>query len=271
MKTPVGYLVNRKDGLYGERGIFYDYILAENGLFIEAEGPLMAARIPVSECEVRGLGQIEPKVVLRHGKVPEHIWELALNWMIMDSFKERYIAVVWDDRYSLRTPKQAATKETLADGTDEGHGSEAGVAYLNPDRVILDMHTHPKMEARFSSIDNRDDTGLKLYGVIGHCGAYHEITSDMSDEEVAGWAQNNQRAFRLRVGVYGYFHPVTWTDVFDGSPGHEMVDIVAEEMSVVPDECPISRDLLEEAFLDPGTPEALKEDIERELHSGNRG
>ncbi|MCK4265911.1 MAG: hypothetical protein KAX31_01425, partial [Thermoplasmata archaeon] len=60
--NPAGYLVNRKDGLYGKRGMFYDYILAENGLFIETEGKLMAARVPVAECAVRGLAPLEPKI-----------------------------------------------------------------------------------------------------------------------------------------------------------------------------------------------------------------
>ena len=46
----VGYLVNHPDGLVGERGAYYNYILASNGLFIEAESPLIDARVPVTEC-----------------------------------------------------------------------------------------------------------------------------------------------------------------------------------------------------------------------------
>ncbi|KKK84126.1 hypothetical protein LCGC14_2786470, partial [marine sediment metagenome] len=45
---PVGYLINEKSGLRGERGEYYDYVVAGNGVFIEAEGDLMAARIPIS-------------------------------------------------------------------------------------------------------------------------------------------------------------------------------------------------------------------------------
>ena len=61
--NPVGYLIKRPDGLEGERGVYYDYVLASNGIFIEAEGKLIAARVPVAECEVRGLAPLEPKVV----------------------------------------------------------------------------------------------------------------------------------------------------------------------------------------------------------------
>ncbi len=52
--NPVGYLIKRKDGLYGERGLYYDYILAENGVWIEAEGNLLAARVPVVHGQIRG-------------------------------------------------------------------------------------------------------------------------------------------------------------------------------------------------------------------------
>ncbi|MBA7525204.1 hypothetical protein ES705_17353 [subsurface metagenome] len=58
----VGHLTKYPDGLSGERGIYYNYILASNGLFIEAESPLIAARIPVAECEVRGLAPMESTI-----------------------------------------------------------------------------------------------------------------------------------------------------------------------------------------------------------------
>jgi len=256
---PVGYLRKYQDRLDGERGMFYDYVLASNGLFIEAEGKLIAARVPVALCEVRGLAPLEPKVVLRYGKVPKYLFDLALNTMLTTPDKERYVAVTYTDGYHIKVPKQAADKEQVGEGIDDGHGSGAGVAYLNPDSVLLEMHTHPKMRAIFSPTDNRDEAGLKLYGVVGHCGTYHEITDDMSHDEAMGWLQNNTPAIRLRVGVYGYFYEVPWKDVFDGDLGPEMVDIGAEEIG-------ISRELLEEAYLDPGVPEALKEDIKHELY-----
>lgn len=278
---PVGYLKKHIDGLEGERGLYYDYVLASNGLFIEAEGNLIAARVPVAECEIRGLAPLEPKVVLRHGRIPRHFFDLALNTMLTTPDKERYVAVTWNDgyiyvagknqkgtgAYHIVVPKQAADKEHFGEGIDAGHGSGAGVAYLSPDNVLLDMHTHPKMRAVFSFTDNRDETGLKLYGVIGHCGSYVEVTDDMDHEMAMGYMQGNCPAIRLRAGVYGYFYEVPWKDVFEGDLGPEMVDISLEE-SGSPEECSgISHDLLLEAYRDPGVPDALKEDIKHELHS----
>ncbi|GAJ14050.1 unnamed protein product, partial [marine sediment metagenome] len=52
---PVGYLFNRREGLDGEQGLYYNYIMASNGLFIEAENKLMEVRIPIAYCDIRGL------------------------------------------------------------------------------------------------------------------------------------------------------------------------------------------------------------------------
>lgn len=259
MKIPVGYLRKFPDRVEGQRGECFDYVLAGNGLFIEAEGKLMAARVPVARCEVRGLAPLEPKVVLRYGKIPQHLFDLAHNTMLTTPDKERFVAITYTDSYHISVPMQGADKEKVGGGVDEGHGTGAGVAYLNPDSVLLEMHTHPKLTARFSGTDNTDERGLRLYGVIGHCGTYHEITSDMSHDEVMGWSQNNCPAIRLRAGVYGYFYEIPWTDVFDGHLTTELLDIGCEDVGV-------SLDLLEEAYRDPWVSDELKEDIERELH-----
>ncbi len=255
-----------QNGLVGERGACYDYILASTGLFIETEGPLMAARVPVAPCEVRGLAPLEPKIVLRHGKVPKHIFDLALNTMLTYPDKERYAAVTWNNGYHIIVPNQAEEKEQVGAGIDTGHGSPAGVAYLNPDSVLLEMHTHPKMPARFSGTDNRDETGLKLYGVYGCCGYYREVTDALDHETAMDYLQSNSPGIRLRVGVYGYFHPVAWKDVFDGDLGSEIFDLGLADPPRSADEIGVSTDLLEEAMSDPGVPCELKEDIDDELH-----
>jgi len=183
MSSPVGYLVKRPDGLYGARGLYYDYILAENGVWIEAEGKLLAARVPVVHGQFRGLAPLEPKLVLRYGLVPQRFFDLALSAMLTDITKEHYVAVTWNDGYHFYVPEQ------------ERHGG--GVKYEVGDQVIIDLHSHGAMTAWFSTTDNRDEQGLKLYGVVGKL----DITPEV----------------RLRVGVYGSFHPVSWGEVFEGS------------------------------------------------------
>jgi hypothetical protein len=38
---PIGFLLNTKDGLSGDAGLYYDYILAANGLFRKRLNSLM--------------------------------------------------------------------------------------------------------------------------------------------------------------------------------------------------------------------------------------
>ncbi len=179
----VGYLVNYPDGISGEKGIYYNYVLAANGLFIEASNPMLGARVPVAECEVRGLAPMKAKVALTYGSIPQHFFDLALNTFQAAPDREHYVAVTAAAGYHLYTPVQ-----------DEGGAS---VVYEVGESVVLDIHSHGHMRVSFSPQDNTDETGLKLYAVVGRLNATPVV--------------------RLRVGVYGYFHSLTWRDVFDGS------------------------------------------------------
>lgn len=180
---PVGYLAKHSDGLSGESGLFYNYILASNGLFIEAENPIIAACIPVAECEVRGLAPMETKITLTYGSIPQRFWDLALDSFMADPHKEHYVAVTAAAGYHLYVPVQ-----------DKNGGS---VTYEVGENVVLDLHSHGCIGAWFSSTDNEDEKGLKLYGVVGKL--------------------DTAPVVKLRIGVYGYFKTLTWGDIFDGS------------------------------------------------------
>ena len=179
----VGYLVNYPDGISGEKGIYYNYILAANGLFIEAANPMLAARVQVAECQVRGLAPVKMKLALTYGSIPRHFFDLALDTFLAAPDRERYVAVTASAGYHFYVPVQ-----------DEG---DASVVYEVGNSVVLDIHSHGHMRASFSPQDNTDETGLKLYAVVGRLNATPVV--------------------KLRVGVYGYFHSLTWRDVFDGS------------------------------------------------------
>lgn len=179
----VGYMTNHLDGLSGEKGLYYNYILASNGLFIEAENPSIAARVLVAECEIRGLAPMEKKVSLTYGKIPKHFFDLALDTFLADPDNEHYVAVIGSDGYRFYVPVQ-----------DGGGGS---VVYEVGESVVLDLHSHGHMGACFSPQDDQDEKGLKLFAVVGKLNATPVV--------------------RLRIGVYGYFNPLAWGDVFDGS------------------------------------------------------
>ncbi len=183
MNKPVGYLMNYPTGLSGERGLYYNYTFASNGIFIEAESPLVTARIPVAECDIRGLAPIETRISLTYGSIPQRFFDLALDLFLANSDTEQYVAITGDAGYHFYIPVQ-----------DKSSGS---VVYEVGSSVVLEIHSHGKMGAFFSGTDDKDETGLKLYGVVGKLDATPIV--------------------KLRIGVYGYFRELFWNEVFDGS------------------------------------------------------
>jgi PRTRC genetic system protein A len=177
---PVGYLLNAKEGLSGEPGLYYDYILAGNGLFIRAKNALIEASVCIGPAEVRGLLPLEGKLELVHGKIPSYIYDLVFSAAASNTQKERYLAVTWGDMYLIKYPSQK--------------GEAGGVDYERLPNTVLDVHSHGGMGAFFSSTDNRDEQGLRLSLVFGKLDTIPE--------------------YDLRIGVYGYYAPVSLEKVF---------------------------------------------------------
>ncbi len=183
---PVGYLFNTGEGLAGQSGLFYNYILAGNGVFIRACNPLLGATLCIARAQVRGLSPLGEKLELPKGKIPRGIYDLALSILAVDPWRERYLAVTWDGEYHLQKPLQ--------------EGGAAGVVYERLPGTVVDIHSHSGMSAFFSGTDNRDEQGLRLYMVVG------ELERLWPDVE-------------LRVGVYGYFAPLEMGEAFDVHTG----------------------------------------------------
>ena len=192
---PVGYLVNRKEGLAGVQGIGYDYVLGAGGLYVQSESANLTARVLAAPCEVRGLASVTEKVELAHGPIPAGLFEVGLGWFKDDPGTERFFAVRWDGRsYRLVVPEQEGTATRLK--------------YTPPAGVVAEFHSHGRSRAFFSKTDDRDEQGFRIYGV-------------------AGSLDTDQPELSLRVGVYGHFAPVEWSQVFDGP--HPAIRLVGEE------------------------------------------
>ena len=123
---------------------------------------------------------------LAHGSIPGHVFELGLDWMLASPGTERYFAICWDgDAYRLVVPPQ------------EGTGSS--LTYQPPSGVIAEFHSHARHRAFFSATDDRDEQGFRVYGVAGRL--------DTTAPELT-----------LRLGIYGHFAQLHWSQVFDGPP-----------------------------------------------------
>ncbi len=181
---PVGYLVSHTSGLTGAQGIGYDYVLGAGGVYVQSESAHLTARISVASASVRGLAPVTEKVQLVHGPIPAALFEVGLRWFHDDPGTERLFAVRWDGRsYRLVVPPQEGTATSLA--------------YVPPAGVVAEFHSHGASRAVFSTTDDRDEQGFRVYGVVGRLDA---PTPELT----------------LRVGVYGHFAPVEWPQVFDG-------------------------------------------------------
>ena len=197
--SPVGYLVNHTTGLTGTHGVGFDYVLGSGGVYVQSESASLTARLQVAPCEVRGLAPVAEKVELAHGSIPARLFEIGLRWFRDDADTERFFAVRWDGRsYRLVVPEQEGTATRLE--------------YTPSPGVVAEFHSHGTSRAFFSKTDDRDEQGFRVYGVVGRLDALRP-------------------ELRMRVGVYGHFAPVKWSEVFDGpEPG---VRLLGEETASV--------------------------------------
>ena len=175
----------------------YQYVVASNGVFVRASRPGLQAMIPVAECtpNIRGLELAEPYVRLQK-KVPEKLLTQALLWSIQAMPNE---ALVWfnldgaSSRWTARRPEQVQRKMSVqpTDAFDP-FGATA----------LVDLHSHNSMPPFFSTTDNRDETGFRIYAVIG---SIHP--RGLKPPRV-----------RVRVGIYGHVFPLPASDVFNLPP-----------------------------------------------------
>ena len=177
----VGYRYFTDKGPVGEPGLYYDYIVGANGLFIKAENRFINATVCVGEARVRGLQPVHPLVVLKQGKIPWAIYHSAISHMMLEALHEQYLAVSWNNGYQLIYPQQV--------------GDEGSCLYERVPDTVMEMHSHGLMQSFFSGTDNRDELGLQIYAVVGNL--------DTLIPEV-----------KVRIGVYGYYDKLSLNEVF---------------------------------------------------------
>ena len=176
-QPPVGYLVNHRHGASGRRGAGYNYILAGNGVFVQAENGLIRACIQAGSASVRGLAPIREYIELRNGPVPASLVREGIGWMTQTPDRERVFMVQWDGReYRLVLPPQ--------------DGDATRVSYAPTENAAAEFHSHGAGPAFFSETDDQDEQGLRIYGVVGR------LRQPRPEREI-------------RLGAYGHFSRTT--------------------------------------------------------------
>lgn len=180
----MGYLVCRHGGPEGVRGTGYDYLLAGNGLFVQAGSGDLEARVRIGEeTGVRGLERAAPRICLPHGRIPRALLIQGIRWFQETPGQERYFVIRQEDgEYRREAPAQDGGSASLQYEPQEGH--------------VAEFHSHGRMGAFFSSADDHDEQAFRIYGVVGHL---HQPAPRIA----------------LRVGIYGHFQELRIEDVFE--------------------------------------------------------
>ncbi len=159
------YLVARESNLPPTHAAL-EYVLAGNSLFGRGEREGSQMLMPLASCTVKGLAQVQPHVKLTYPRVPAELLTLMLcqSWLAAD-VEQRSIEVVFhlhwaDGQWRLEMPAQ-----------EQGHaharpvGPAIGSSYQ---RALIEVHSHHAMPACFSDQDNIEETGFKIFAVLGH-------------------------------------------------------------------------------------------------------
>lgn len=183
----INYLVAQKKPLPAYNASMYEFILAGNGVFIRGVRDGLSAIAPLVECNIPGLEKIEPEFHLEYPLVPgellEEIWRLSQQV----APNEILFHLCYEQAWKLRIPPQT--------------NQELSVTRLDSSpNVLIEIHSHHVLPANFSVQDDSEESGFKIYGVIG------TIFS--------------QPTLRVRVGIY---HQVFWE-----IPAHLVFDIPAK-------------------------------------------
>ena len=175
----------------------WGYVVAQNGVFVWARREGLEALIPMAECHIRGLYPVEPYVRVSHPPVDTSLVAEMLRRSreartSTGAFLEILFYLRWERTlgWQLTVPAQEQEALHVRPLLDE-----AGQA-LHAD-TLIEVHSHQRMRAFFSTTDNKDEQGFRIYGVIGRVDNQRDFPTEM----------------RFRVGVYGHFWEIPASQV----------------------------------------------------------
>ncbi len=196
----VTYTIHHQAPLPPMSAMGYEYLMAQNGLFVRGETAVFQATIPITHTLVRGLQPITPSVKLKIPQLPGQFLHHILNHARQarngdgELIEVLYQIRLTNGQFQVEIPPQQGSKSRVQAPGDE------------PTNIVLDIHSHGAAPAYFSSIDDDDEQGARFYAVLG------KLDSDRPQ-------------LALRVGLYGYYWSIPPTLLFEpvGLPTLEIV------------------------------------------------
>ena len=176
------------------QGCLYQYVWASNGIFIYSENSDFRVLAPIKmwdekekSSQVRGLTPLFPYIHLNHSKVGTDVL-MSLLTLSFYALPNEFLQYVYPHSSSWKVfvPDQ---KTSLVSCKARGT-----FAYCP-----IEMHSHNMMDAFFSTTDDAEETGLRIYAVVGH------VNRPVVD-------------IRVRVGIYGHFWTIPYEWIFESHP-----------------------------------------------------
>jgi len=183
----VNHLLATSEDLPPITAPLYEYVTAESGVFKRARRDVMSATIPVCMGRIKGLKPVKPELITDFDRVPESIMIKILE-VSAEAARQELEALFYlslqSREWRLEIPRQIQRYDSV-EPCEKGAGSPY-------ERAVIEIHSHHRMPPRFSPEDDRDETGFRIYGVIGSLNP----------------ARDYWPAINLRLGVYGDWWPL---------------------------------------------------------------
>ncbi len=168
-----------------------EYWIASNGIFLRSTRDLIDACIQLNNLALPGLAQIQPYLKFNFPLIPERLVAamLELAQKVGDQEILFYLAFRGKE-WELVIPDQIATATSVkpAEPVDPVYH-----------QALIEVHSHHRMQARFSATDNEEESGkFRIFAVLGEI-----FTSP---------------AISVRLGIYNYFQLIPANKVFELPP-----------------------------------------------------
>lgn len=171
----------------------YEYVVAANGLFVRAKRKGLSAMVCVQTFTHQVAGLYPALPYLDIAPVPAWILERLLNRSLAAAPREQLWWLLWMQyAWGIYHPEQIANPASVRP-VDPYHPRST--------EALVELHSHHSMPAYFSTMDSQDETGFKVYAVIGDI--------------------HRRPTVRVRVGIYGHFMEIPAEWVFDLPAGIE--------------------------------------------------
>lgn len=169
------------------------YYLAANGVFAQGERDGLRVLVPIAASgPIRGLQPLQPVVEIPQ-RVPKAlvlaIWRQACLARAADgTLLEMVCHLHWQSGWQLQIPPQSLSTSSCQPLADDSTSSYH--------QAVIDLHSHATMGAYFSTVDDADEVGFRIYAVLGRVDTRHP--------EMA-----------VRVGLHGHWWPIPADWVFE--------------------------------------------------------